>query len=85
MQMPQISRGRALVYVAALLVVLVVAGRLAFRGAEEQSARPAVVAMQATPAPAKKVLVHVVASTTGAASTTPSGWRAGRSRRLRSS
>jgi competence protein ComEA len=60
MQMPQISRGRALAYVAALLAVLVVAGRLAFRDAEGQSARPAGVAMRATPAPAKKFLVHVV-------------------------
>jgi competence protein ComEA len=60
MQMPQISRGRALAYVAVLLAVLVVVGRLAFREAEEQSARPPVVAMRATPAPAKKFLVHVV-------------------------
>jgi competence protein ComEA len=60
MQMPQISRGRALAYVAALLVALVVAGRFAFRDAEGQSARPAVVAMRASPAPAKKLLVHVV-------------------------
>jgi competence protein ComEA len=60
MQMPQISRGRAVAYVAALLVVLVVAGRLAFKDAEGQSARPAVVAMRASPAPAKKLLVHVV-------------------------
>jgi competence protein ComEA len=60
MQMPQISRGRALAYVAALLVVLVVAGRLALRDAEGQSARPAVVAMRASPAPAKKLIVHVV-------------------------
>jgi competence protein ComEA len=60
MQMPQISRGRALAYVAALLAVLVVAGRIAFRDAEGHSAPPAVVAMRATPAPAKKFLVHVV-------------------------
>ena len=60
MQMPQISRGRALAYVAALLAVLVVAGRLAFKDAKGQSARPPVVAMRASPAPAKKLLVHVV-------------------------
>jgi competence protein ComEA len=60
MQMPQISRGRALAYVAALLAVLVVAGRLAFRDAEGHSAPPAVVAMRATPPSAKKFLVHVV-------------------------
>jgi competence protein ComEA len=60
MQMPQISRGRALAYVAALLVVLVVGGRLAFTDAEGQPEHPAVVAMRASPAPAKKLIVHVV-------------------------
>jgi competence protein ComEA len=60
MQMPQISRGRALAYLAALLVALVVAGRLAFRDADSQSARPAVFAMRASPVPEKKLLVHVV-------------------------
>jgi competence protein ComEA len=60
MQMPHLSRERALAYVAALLVVLVVAGRLAFGGTEGRSARPAVVAMRASPEPAKKLLVHVV-------------------------
>jgi competence protein ComEA len=60
MQMPQISRGRALAYVAVLLVVLILAGRLAFRETGGQSARPAAVAMRASPAPAKKLLVHVV-------------------------
>jgi competence protein ComEA len=60
MQMPQISRGRALAYVAALLVALVVAGRLAFRHDSTKALRPAVVAMRAAPAPARKVLVHVV-------------------------
>jgi competence protein ComEA len=60
MQMPQISRGRALAYLAALLVALIVAGRLAFADADRQPARPAVVALRATPAPAKKLLVHVV-------------------------
>jgi len=58
--MPQISRGRALAYLAALLVVLVVAGRLAFDDSDRNQARPAVVAMRASTAPAKKLLVHVV-------------------------
>lgn len=58
--MPQISRGRALAYLAALLVALVVAGRLAFRDADSESAHPAVVAMRASPVPEKKLLVHVV-------------------------
>jgi competence protein ComEA len=60
MQMPHISRGRALAYVGALLIVLVVAGRLAFKDPDGQPARPAVVAMRASPAPAKKLVVHVV-------------------------
>jgi competence protein ComEA len=60
MQMPQISRGRALVYVAALLVALVVAGRLAFHRPSAAPPRPAVVAMRAEPAPVRKLLVHVV-------------------------
>ena len=60
MQMPQISRGRALAYVAALLVALVVAGRLAFHHPSAAAPRPAVVAMRAEPAPVRKLLVHVV-------------------------
>jgi competence protein ComEA len=60
MQMPQISRGRALAYVAALLVALVVGDRLALSHREPQPTRPAVVAMRASPTPAKKLLVHVV-------------------------
>jgi competence protein ComEA len=60
MQMPQISRGRALAYVAALLVALVVAGRLAVRHGNSTASHPAVVAMRAEPAPVQKLLVHVV-------------------------
>ena len=60
MQMPQISRGRALAYVLALLVALVIVGRLAFGRSEPGQARTAVVAMRAEPAPVKKLLVHVV-------------------------
>jgi competence protein ComEA len=60
MQMPQISRGRALAYVVALLAALVVAGRVAFGGGEPGRARTSVVAMRAEPAPVQKLLVHVV-------------------------
>jgi competence protein ComEA len=60
MQMPQISRGRALAYIALLLVALTLAGRLALRsdGGPEHSLQP--VQLRAEPAPARKVLVHVV-------------------------
>jgi competence protein ComEA len=60
MQMPQISRGRALAYVVALLVGLVLAGRLAVRQGDSKASHPAVVAMRAEPAPVQKLLVHVV-------------------------
>jgi competence protein ComEA len=58
--MPQISRGRALAYVALLLAALTFAGRLAFRSDEgtEQAVQPA--ALRVEPAPARKLLVHVV-------------------------
>jgi competence protein ComEA len=60
MQMPQISRGRALAYVALLLVALTLAGRLALRG-ERQPAQQAVPAvLRAAPTPARELLVHVV-------------------------
>jgi competence protein ComEA len=60
MQMPQISRGRALAYIALLLAALTVAGRFAFgsQGSHKQVLQPAVV--RAEPAPARKLLVHVV-------------------------
>jgi competence protein ComEA len=60
MQMPQISRGRALAYALALLVALVLAGRFAFGRSETRPAATPVVAMRAEPAPVKKLLVHVV-------------------------
>lgn len=58
--MPRISRGRALAYIALLLVALTFAGRFAFgsQGGEDQALQPAVV--RAEPAPARKLLVHVV-------------------------
>lgn len=58
--MPPISRGRALAYVAVLLVALTLAGRLALGG--EGNAPPGVAPalLRAEPAPARKLLVHVV-------------------------
>src|SRR5437867_9437706 len=58
-QLPEISRRRALAYVLALLAVLTLAGRLALR----QDASPvgaAPVNLRASPAPARKLVVHVV-------------------------
>jgi competence protein ComEA len=59
MQLPDISRRRALAYVLALLIVLTLAGRVAFRSDPETTAA-APVRLQAAPAPARKVVVHVV-------------------------
>jgi competence protein ComEA len=61
-QLPEISRRRALAYVLALLAVLTLAGRLAFRN-ESGGGSPASAAranVRATPAPARTLLVHVV-------------------------
>jgi competence protein ComEA len=60
MQMPQMSRGRALAYVVALLLGLTLAGRVAFHAGARAQPGPVPVAMKAVPAPARKVLVHVV-------------------------
>jgi competence protein ComEA len=60
MQMPQISRGRALAYVVALLLGLTFAGRVVFHTGARAHPRAAPVAMKAAQAPARKVLVHVV-------------------------
>jgi protein involved in polysaccharide export with SLBB domain len=58
-QLPDISRRRALAYVLALLTMLSLAGRVALR-----DERPAPVAaplnLRAEPPPARKVVVHVV-------------------------
>jgi competence protein ComEA len=59
-QLPQISRGRALAYVAVLLLALTFAGRLALRGSEQTVPQVAPGAMRAEPAPARKLIVHVV-------------------------
>jgi competence protein ComEA len=58
--MPQISRARALVYVAVLLVALLLAGRLAFRKSQPAAAQVAPAALRAEPAPVRRLLVHVV-------------------------
>jgi competence protein ComEA len=59
MQFPEISRRRALAYVLALLAVLALAGRVAFK---DDSPAPAVAPLElrAQPAPARKLIVHVV-------------------------
>jgi competence protein ComEA len=58
-QLPDISRRRALAYVLALLAVLFLAGRMAFR---DESPAPASAPMnlRAEQPPARKVVVHVV-------------------------
>jgi competence protein ComEA len=58
-QLPEISRRRALAYVLALLAVVTLAGRLAFHHeAVPRAAAP--LHLRAAPAPARKVVVHVV-------------------------
>jgi competence protein ComEA len=58
--MPEISRGRALAYVVLLLALLTLAGRTAFRPDDEPARTSAPLALRAEPAPARKLLVHVV-------------------------
>ena len=62
MQMPSISRARAIVYAAAVLAFLVVGGRLLSdpRPATPPKQAPRAAAIEAESAPARKVLVHVV-------------------------
>jgi competence protein ComEA len=60
-QLPEISRRRALAYVLALLAVLTLAGRVALANQGRHAASTAApVHMRAAPAPARKLLVHVV-------------------------
>ena len=59
MQLPDISRRRALAYVLALLTVLSVAGRVAFRD-ESPAPAAAPLNLRAEPPPARRVVVHVV-------------------------
>lgn len=65
MRMPSISRGRALAYAAAVLVVLALGGRLLLDGSNARESAPSpeaptTVGLEATPAPARTVVVHVV-------------------------
>ena len=62
LQLPEISRPRALAYVLALLAIVALTGRLALRNEGQGAAQPAgaPAAMRAAPAPARKLLVHVV-------------------------
>jgi competence protein ComEA len=59
MQLPEISRRRALAYVLALLVVLSLAGRVAFKD-DHPKPVAAPLNLRAEPAPARKLVVHVV-------------------------
>jgi competence protein ComEA len=60
MHVPRISRGRALAYVAVLLVALTLAGRLALRSEEGAREEVAPALLRAGPPPVRKLLVHVV-------------------------
>lgn len=60
MEMPQISRGRALAYVGGLLLVLAVSGRAVLGGADEPASPPARAALSATPSAPRTLVVHVV-------------------------
>lgn len=59
MQLPQISRRRALGYLLALLVLLTLAGRVALRS-EPAAPTAAPVKLKAEPVAARKLVVHVV-------------------------
>jgi competence protein ComEA len=59
-QLPEISRRRALAYVLALLAVLTLAGRLALRNQDASPLAAAPASLRAAPAPARKLVVHVV-------------------------
>ena len=59
MQLPDISRRRALAYVLALLAMLSLAGRVAFRD-EGPAPAAAPLNLRAEPPPARTVVVHVV-------------------------
>jgi competence protein ComEA len=58
-QLPEISRRRALAYVLALLAAVTLTGRLALRS-DAQAPPAAPLKVQAAPTPARKLLVHVV-------------------------
>jgi competence protein ComEA len=58
--MPEISRRRALAYVAAVLVALAIGGRYALHRAPPPEPKPVAHALVAEAAPARKLVVHVV-------------------------
>jgi competence protein ComEA len=58
-QLPEISRRRALAYVLALLALLTLAGRIALKN-DNPAPAATPVNLRAAPAPARKLLVHVV-------------------------
>jgi competence protein ComEA len=61
MEMPQISRSRALAYLLALLVLLAVGGRFLLADERRGSERAAAVGpLVAEPAPVREIVVHVV-------------------------
>jgi competence protein ComEA len=60
MDMPTISRGRAAVYAAVVVGLLVVASHVLGGRASPSESRPAGAAIQAEPAPARELVVHVV-------------------------
>jgi competence protein ComEA len=57
--MPEISRGRALAYVVAVLAVLAIGGRYALDRPRDEP-RPPAHALEVEPAPLRKLVVHVV-------------------------
>ena len=60
MRMPAISRGRALAYAVALLVLLTIAGRVALGGNEARRTTPAEpVALEVEEEPPRELVVHV--------------------------
>ena len=57
--MPEISRGRAVAYVAAVLALLAIGGRYLLDRPQNEP-RPAAHALEVEPAPVRKLVVHVV-------------------------
>src|SRR5919198_698990 len=83
MRMPHISRERALAYVAAVLLALTLAGRVAFHGDPHAHAKPTPLPLRAEAGPDRKVLVHVVGTGRGRPANRRAGPRALGSERRR--